>query len=373
MIGWFPDIDNTPLALVGGRLWLPNGVRRGDLLIKEGRIATMGEFKIPRDAQVIEIPDLLIAPGLIDADHPLADDYLPPLLSGPYADRLSREEDIERAQPAAWVAARKIAAGKRARAGAIDCLRNGVTAVNSSDAEKPAFLRPVKIKRIESLEHEKNPDKIFKKAGEQPVAVRLADGSNWNAAREFAKLADAGGIGANLLVVGGVALTCEQAQRLVASAAHLVWRPLVDRYVIGHTWSTDLVAAAGERLLLGAGSRRDGGKGLLATLQLAEKIGKMTQQTLIEAVTIRAAHALKLPVGELKLGNFGDLSVWRADDLCAAVFRHDRSALQMAIIGGQVVLTRNEWLSALPNRRKMKPVPGDDETLTIIEPPECFT
>ncbi|HPQ70891.1 MAG TPA: amidohydrolase family protein [bacterium] len=373
VIGWLPDMDETPLALVGGRLWLPEGLRRGDIIIKEGRISALGEVKIPFGARVVEVPDLLIAPGLIDADHPLADDCLPPLLPGPYGDRAGREAEFERAQPATWVAAQKLAAGKRARAGALACLRNGVTVAVSTSAEKPAVLRATKTAFIESLDLERNPEKIFKKAGKHAVAVRLADGSNWNATREFAKLEAAGGVGPHTLAVGCAGLSVEQAGRLAEAGAHLVWRPAVDRFVLGHSWPVELIKAAGDRLLLGAGSRRDGGEGLLQTLQLAEKIGKLAPNALIDAVTNRAARALKIAAGALEVGKWGDFSLWRAETMEEALFRQGKAALQMTIVGGQVMLTRKEWRDALPNRKQMKPVADEDNLLSVIAPPECFT
>mgnify|MGYP000902546123 FL=1 len=373
VIGWIPDMDETPLALVGGRLWLPEGVRCGDIIIKEGRIAALGEVKIPRGARVIETRDLLIAPGLIDADHPFADDCLPPLLPGPYADRAGREAEFESAQPAAWIAAQKMAEGKRARAGALACLRNGVTAAVSLYTEKPAVLRATKTALIESLELERNPEKIFKKAGKHAVAVRLADGSNWNATREFTKLEAAGGLGPHTLAMGCAGLSVEQAGRLVEAGAHLVWRPAVDRFVLGHSWPVELIKTAGEKLLLGAGSRRDGGEGLLHTLQLAEKIGKLTPKALIDAVTNRAARALKIEAGALAKGNWGDLSLWQAETLEEALFRQGKAALQMVVVNGQVVLARQEWCDALPNRKQLKPVTDEVDLFSVIEPPECFT
>jgi len=373
VVAWLPEMNETPLALVGGRLWLPDGVRRGDIIIKEGRIAALGEVKIPFGARVVEVPDLLVAPGLIDADHPLADDCLPPLLPGPFADRAGREAEFERAQPAAWVAAQKLAAGKRARAGALACLRNGVTAAVSASAEKPALLRATKTALIDSLELERNPEKIFKKAGKHAVGVRLADGSNWNATREFAKLEAAGGLGPHTLAVGCAGLSVDNVRRLVEAGAHLVWRPAVDRFVLGHSWPIDLIEAAGENLLLGAGARRDSGEGLLATLQLAEKISKIQLAELVQAVTIRAARALKIKAGALGVKHWGDLTIWRAQTMEEALFQRGKSALQMVVVGGQVVLARREWRDTLPNRKQMKPMPDEEDLLSVIEPPVCFT
>lgn len=55
-----------PLAITGGRLVLPNGVREGAIRVADGRIAALGAIRPEAGDEVIAAKDRLIAPGLVD-------------------------------------------------------------------------------------------------------------------------------------------------------------------------------------------------------------------------------------------------------------------------------------------------------------------
>ena len=54
------------LAILGGRVVMPDGERSGGLLIRDGRIAAIGTFDVPADAERIDAAGALILPGLVD-------------------------------------------------------------------------------------------------------------------------------------------------------------------------------------------------------------------------------------------------------------------------------------------------------------------
>ncbi|HMI18327.1 MAG TPA: dihydroorotase [Sphingomonas sp.] len=56
----------SALAITGGRVVTPEGLINGGVLIRDGRIAAVGTFDLPADAERIEARGALIAPGLID-------------------------------------------------------------------------------------------------------------------------------------------------------------------------------------------------------------------------------------------------------------------------------------------------------------------
>ena len=56
----------TSLALTGGRVVTPEGLIDGGVLVRDGRIAAVGMFETPPDAERIDARGKLIAPGLID-------------------------------------------------------------------------------------------------------------------------------------------------------------------------------------------------------------------------------------------------------------------------------------------------------------------
>jgi dihydroorotase len=55
-----------PLAIMGGRIVSQAGITRGDVLIKDRRIAAISQFDIPADADRIDAANALIAPGIVD-------------------------------------------------------------------------------------------------------------------------------------------------------------------------------------------------------------------------------------------------------------------------------------------------------------------
>ena len=56
----------SALAITGGRVVTPDGLINGGVLIRDGRIAAVGTFDLPADAERIEAKGALIAPGLVD-------------------------------------------------------------------------------------------------------------------------------------------------------------------------------------------------------------------------------------------------------------------------------------------------------------------
>ena len=56
----------SALAVLNGRVVGPEGIADGGVLVRDGRIAALGGFDIPADAERIDARGALIAPGLID-------------------------------------------------------------------------------------------------------------------------------------------------------------------------------------------------------------------------------------------------------------------------------------------------------------------
>ncbi len=83
----------TPLRIVGAEILLPSGLQRADLLIRDGRIAAIGDA--PEGAATLHAHGLLVAPAMIDihgdaferAVMPRPDVYIPLDVALPDADR----------------------------------------------------------------------------------------------------------------------------------------------------------------------------------------------------------------------------------------------------------------------------------------------
>jgi len=331
---------SPPLALRGGRVWRPEGIERADLLLADGIIAEIGEIETPTDAATIDLDGLLVTPGLIDVCRPLADDGLPPACPGPFLDRHRREEEIMAEPPVEWQDAPP--EKERALAAAIACLREGITSVAGPPVAGDLPLRIVKTEWIASLIWHKNPARVFAKANGKPVLVSTADGTSRAAGREVEKLVELEMMAPNLLAVGGAGLTASTASTLAQAGAFLVWLPVVDEFILGHTLPPEVFDAIGKQLLVGGGARRDGGRGLLTALDAAVQRGVYINEGALAAATEKAARALQLDAGEIATGKLADLAVWDADD-AAGVLPPEGKALQMTIVGGRVVLARAAW------------------------------
>jgi imidazolonepropionase-like amidohydrolase len=175
------------------------------------------------------------------------------------------------------------------------------------------------------------------------------------------------------LAIGGVALTPDGSRHLAAAGAFLVWRPVTDEYVLGRTINADVLNQTGLQVLLGAGSRRDGGQGLLAALQRADHLGHLDRHQLLDAVTNLAASAFQIPAGRIREGHYADFAVWRAETAESAIFELGRPALEMVILDGRVVLCRDAYRHLLPNASQLAPVENEPDLFCVIADAPCFT
>ncbi len=372
---WWPfrkrEFEGGSVRLIDGRIWSPNGITRGDVALVNGR-QTEEASDLPSGALQIDLAGLLVTPGLVDACHPLAEDCLPPLAPGPYTDRQRREEDLVQLQPSAIDWAAKLPPERRLAAGVLDCLRNGVTCVASPDAPdgEPPALRTADTVWVRSLVWEKDPARVFARANSKPVLVSAADGTSRAAGREMDRLAEMNMLAANLALVGGAALTPSDAAKLAEVGATLVWRPVVDEYVLGLTVSPDVFTTPGLQILIGGGSRRDGGRGLLAALQAADRLGFLPRERLLDAATSLGGRLL---CGNVSRETSGDLCVWDADDLEDAVFARGALALQMVLVDGRVVLCREAMYAKMGQPEHLHLVEGADDLYCMIDRAECFT
>ncbi len=319
----------TPLALRRGRLWRDGAISDGDLLLIDGRIAAIGDFDTPPEARVVDLDGRLVTPGLIDLDHDPALDSLAPTHPGPYLDWDRRAEELP---PASKPLPAELAAAVERP------LREGVTTIASPAlASQNGRLRTAPGEWIRSLTLERNPKRRFSRARGGPVFVSVGDGDSKAKRREMEQLAELDILGPNLIAVGGTALTPADAERLAQVGAAVVWRPVVDEFVLGRTIGPDVLRLGALNLLLGAGVRRDGGQGFLAALRRAAAFGSITPQRLLLAATKQAGMALQLPLGRIAVGQFADLAVWDAEDFAMAVFELGPEVLSATVVNGSIV------------------------------------
>jgi cytosine/adenosine deaminase-related metal-dependent hydrolase len=142
-----------------------------------------------------------------------------------------------------------------------------------------------------------------------------------------------GCIGANTLLVHGVAMGISERQRLLDAGAGLIWCPSSNLYLFGRTAEISGLLTQG-RVALGSDSRLSGGRDLLDELRTASMQCGVDDRLLEQLVTERNAHLLRLPDrGVIKAGAYADLMVLPRD---APLSMASRAEVRMVMVEGRM-------------------------------------
>src|SRR5262249_5568430 len=148
-----------------------------------------------------------------------------------------------------------------------------------------------------------------------------------------------GCLGANTVLVHGVAVTAGCWRSLVEAGASLVWCPQSNQFLFGRTAPVrellDAAPAAGQRISLATDSRVTGSRDLLEELRFARSVAAIGDGELLNMVTRAPAHALRLGGGgRLSAGGPADLIVVPASspEPAAALLATRRSDLALVVV-----------------------------------------
>ncbi|MDP8222933.1 MAG: hypothetical protein P9L99_06200 [Candidatus Lernaella stagnicola] len=321
------------IYLHGGRVWRSGEIRSENVLVQNGVIAAIGNIEAPPNIEAWELEGRLITPGFIDAEHDVRFDHLGATCPGPYLDRERRKRDMPDVGPA----------NDSELVVAIETLiKEGVSTIAVPGAKLDVKgIRIVSAPWISSLVFERNPTKRFARTKGTPIYVSVADGDSKEKARDVTLLRGFEMLKPNLVAVGGTALRREDAEELARAEVTLVWRPVTDEYILGRTIGPEVFAVENLKLMIGGGTRQDGGRGLIAALQRADSFGYCSRRKLLTAATETARWVLQTPVGIVAEGLAADLNVWEADDFESAVFERGKEALCATIVDGRSAFRRN--------------------------------
>ena len=166
-----------------------------------------------------------------------------------------------------------------------------------------------------------------------PWMVHAAEGVDEQSASEFERLDALGCLGANTLLVHGVALDGAQRARLDAAAAGLIWCPASNLRLFGRTAEVvDLVECG--RVALGSDSRLTGARDLLDELRVARELSGFDEPTLEALVTSDSARLLRLSDrGVLRVGARADILILPAR---MPLSRADRKDIRLVMLDGSM-------------------------------------
>lgn len=345
------------LLLRGLRWWSQDQVHRGDLRIRRGRIAASGsDLKRQGNELVVELPQYLALPGLINAHDHLGLDLMPALGQPPYRSFYRWAEQIYRPDESPLREILSVDEHDRLLWGGYRNLCSGATTVVHHDPyRRRAFSRhfPVQVPRIawsHSLGYAKNLTQEHRRAGKAPWVVHAAEGLDERAQQEVDQLEEQGLLGPHTILVHGIGITGHQQKLLERKRVGLVWCPASNRRLYGATASVDQLQKM-IPVVLGTDSTLSGSATLLDEIRAGFESGLVSARDLLAMVTKRAAALFDLDQGQGRLepGGVADLLLLEddgsepADQLLAATPK----ALALVLVGGQARLANEDLAERL--------------------------
>ena len=194
-----------------------------------------------------------------------------------------------------------------------------------------------------------------------PWIIHAAEGVDDEAAGEFDRLDALGCVGANTLIVHGIALDRARRARLEEAGAGLIWCPSSNLRLFGSTAEVSELARRG-RVALGTDSRLSGSRDLLCEIPAACAASGLDSAVLESMVTRDAAALLRLPDrGVLRVGARADLLVLPEGMALSSATRAD---VRLVLLGGRalyadpdyarIVAPANHWTAVcVDGRSKM--------------------
>jgi cytosine/adenosine deaminase-related metal-dependent hydrolase len=326
----------------------------GTLRVRGSRIAAMNVEPRPGDT-VIDLQGDRLLPGLINAHDHLQLNSLPthdtPIFYRHARDWIA-EVDARRRTDPRFEAQVSVARDERLLAGGIKNLLSGVTTVAHHDPLYPCLTDsgyPISVVRDYGWSHSLYID------GEQsvlesyratpadwPWIVHAAEGQNEEAADEFERLDALGCLGANTLLVHGIALDQVQRSRLEHAGGGLIWCPSSNMRLFGKTARVAELIGRG-RVALGTDSRLSGARDLLDELRLAASLGEFDDEQVEGLVTHISAALLRISDrGALRPGLRADLLVLAGETQLRDA---TRSNVRLVMIDGQMRYGDAEYIA----------------------------
>jgi len=321
------------------------GGRIGSLRVRGSRIAALDVDPQPADT-VIDLQGDRLLPGLINAHDHLQLNSLPAHDTPefyPHARDWIAEVDARRRTDSRFEAGVAVARDERLLLGGIKNLLSGVTTVAHHDPLYPCLTDsayPVSVVRDYGWSHslyidgEQSVVESYRATpADWPWIVHAAEGQNEEAADEFERLDALGCLGANTLLVHGVALDQVQRSRLEQAGAGLIWCPSSNMRLFGRTARVVELNAHG-RVALGTDSRLSGARDLLDELQLAQRLSELDEDQLEGLVTHISAALLRIfDRGALRPGLRADLLVLAGE---TGLGNATRSNVRLVMIDGRM-------------------------------------
>ena len=335
------------------------------LRIAGSRIVAMGADVCPRGC-VVDLHGDRLLPGLINAHDHLHLNTVAPIESTERWQHVREwvaHVNLRRRTDPAFESQLAVPRDERLLIGGVKNLLSGVTTVAHHDVLYP-FLTgehfPTYALAAYGWSHslyidgeEQVRNAYLRTPPSSPWIIHAAEGVDEEAANEFDRLDALGCVGANTLIVHGIALDRGRRMRLEQAKAGLIWCPSSNLRLFGSTAEVRELARGG-RVALGTDSRLTGSRDLLCELEVARESSGLETTTLESLVTRDAAALLRLSDrGVLRVGARADLLVLPGGMTLSGASRSD---VRLVMLGGNalyadsdyahVVAPTNHWAAA---------------------------
>lgn len=338
------------MTFVNAKVVGPNGRVHDSVRVHRKRVDQLG-ISAPRGDLVIDLEGAVVVAGLINAhDHLELNSFSRLKWRNRYVNVRDWIADFQPrfASDPALAFARAGTLADRLWVGGLKNLLSGVTTVSHHNPmHRPLRARfPVRVVRRFGMSHSLQIDgsRVAQDYRRTPAAwpwiIHAAEGIDSAANAEIDTLDRLGCLRSNTVVVHGVAIDAQQAGRMLAQGASLVWCPTSNEFLFGRTADVRLFSRAA-RLALGSDSRLSGSGDLLDEIRAAAATRQISAEALTRAVTSDAAAVLRLPqAGRLEPGAPADLAIIGgvSSDPFDTLVRATRGDLRLTMIDGVPVV-----------------------------------
>ena len=336
-----------PITFVNAAVIAADGQAYPSIRVRRGLVDGLGSTP-QRGDLVVDLDEAVVLPGLINAHDHLELNSFPRMKWQPHYTNVSgwiADFQPRFSSDPALADARPDTLDDRVWVGGLKNLLSGVATVCHHNPLHATLGRrfPVRILRRFGLSHslhidgERVAESYRRTPSAWPWIVHAAEGVDADARAEIDRLGSLGCLGANTVLVHGVALDQERAHRVVDSGGSLVWCPSSNDFLFGKTASVRPFESA-RRVAIGTDSRLSGEGDLLDELRAAARTRQLAAKQLVNAVTADAAGVLRLRgAGQLAAGVAADVVALRrrAPDPYDSVIASTRADVRLSMIGGE--------------------------------------
>ena len=301
------SLRNAQLLGAGGRV---------DVHVEGERVARItppGE--VPGAEGDVDLRGRVLLPGFVNAHDHLDFSTFPALGRPPYPSLYEWAADVDAGKGDPRIrGALAVELVDRLFLGGLRNLLCGVTAVAHHGPYHRSLGRagfPVRVLSRYDFAHSpgltRDARKTYRTSDRRiPWMIHAAEGTDERCRAEIAWLDEKKLLRQNSVIVHGICVSAQDAARIAAARACVVWCPESNRLLYGATAPVTLLRSSGVRVALGSDSPASGVRDALSNLAAARREGVLKDEELLEIATRESALVARLPGGELAVGSPAD-------------------------------------------------------------------